>query len=233
MPLVARDLAALDAAAREAAELRPDLVEWRADCFDSIGSPGALPAALALLRGRLPDMPLLFTCRSHREGGVRVLGEAERESLYKAAIDSGGCDLVDIELAACAAVRRAVVDAAGRKGVAVILSAHDFASTPDADSLTRTLLAEQEAGASIAKIAVTPQNEDDVFALFAAVRTARARLRIPLIAVSMGRLGVVSRVCADFFGSAVTFGAGREASAPGQIGVEKLREFLHALRESS
>jgi len=54
----------------------------------------------------------------------------------------------------------------------------------------------------------------------------------PIIAISMSDNGTVSRIAAEAFGSAVTFGAASKASAPGQIGVEDLREALEDFHES-
>ena len=45
----------------------------------------------------------------------------------------------------------------------------------------------------------------------------------------MGKLGAVSRVCGELFGSCVTFAAGKNASAPGQIEAEKMEEILKVL----
>ena len=47
-----------------------------------------------------------------------------------------------------------------------------------------------------------------------------------LITMAMSGIGMISRLSGECFGSAVTFGAARKASAPGQIGVEQLREIL-------
>lgn len=51
----------------------------------------------------------------------------------------------------------------------------------------------------------------------------------PLITMSMGSLGVVSRVSGATFGSAATFGAAKKASAPGQVSVDELRSILEVL----
>ena len=50
--------------------------------------------------------------------------------------------------------------------------------------------------------------------------------RKPLITMSMGDLGMVTRICGGFFGSAVTFGSAAQASAPGQLPSEHLRTLL-------
>lgn len=51
----------------------------------------------------------------------------------------------------------------------------------------------------------------------------------PVITMAMGPLGKISRVCGQAFGSCMTFGAGKSASAPGQLGAEDLRAILEDL----
>ena len=50
--------------------------------------------------------------------------------------------------------------------------------------------------------------------------------------MSMGRLGVVSRLCGQGFGSAITFGLVDKASAPGQIPAEKLMQVLEIVDQA-
>ena len=40
-----------------------------------------------------------------------------------------------------------------------------------------------------------------------------------------------SRLCGEVFGSSITFGSLKQASAPGQIGADQLSSFLHLLHE--
>lgn len=54
---------------------------------------------------------------------------------------------------------------------------------------------------------------------------------VPILTMSMGQLGVVSRVTGDSFGSCATFGAVGQTSAPGQIPVNDLHTVLHILHE--
>jgi 3-dehydroquinate dehydratase-1 len=42
----------------------------------------------------------------------------------------------------------------------------------------------------------------------------------------MGELGMSSRICAGQFGSVITFAAGKDASAPGQIDAVTLQGYL-------
>ncbi len=83
----------------------------------------------------------------------------------------------------------------------------------------------QEAGADLLKIAVMPGDPGDVLTLLSVSWEMKSRYaRQPLIAISMGALGAVSRISGEIFGSAMTFGTAGQASAPGQISVEELQE---------
>ena len=69
-----------------------------------------------------------------------------------------------------------------------------------------------------------PQNKKDVLTLLAATEEiATEYADRPIITMSMAGTGVISRLCGEVFGSALTFGAAGKASAPGQMGVEDLK----------
>lgn len=93
-------------------------------------------------------------------------------------------------------------------GVRVVLSNHDFEKTPLKDELIRRLCRMQELGADLLKIAVMPRCRSDVLLLLQATEEMLSQhARKPLITMSMGDLGMVTRICGGFFGSAVTFGS--------------------------
>ena len=54
----------------------------------------------------------------------------------------------------------------------------------------------------------------------------------PIITMSMAGTGLISRLCGEVFGSALTFGAVGKASAPGQMGIEDLTTVLGLLHKS-
>ena len=85
-------------------------------------------------------------------------------------------------------------------------------------------------GAHIAKAAVMPNSQRDVLVLLNATLKARTEaLQIPIITMSMGKLGIVTRIAGGLFGSDITFAAGKEASSPGQIPIGKLRAAMATL----
>ena len=80
---------------------------------------------------------------------------------------------------------------------------------------------------------VMPQNKRDVLTLLAATEEMVTDYADrPVITMSMAGTGVISRLCGEVFGSSMTFGAAKKASAPGQMGVEDLSTVLGLLHKS-
>ena len=75
-----------------------------------------------------------------------------------------------------------------------------------------------------------PNSNKDVITLLDATRIAKEKINQPLITMSMGALGMISRVSGEVFGSTATFGAAKQSSAPGQVPVAQLREMLDTLK---
>lgn len=230
LPLVAADQADLMDQARGAAALAPDLVEWRADGFEGLDTPDSLVRILADLRTAIGDLPLIFTCRRGEEGGFGAIDEDVRLRINLAAVASGRIDLLDTELAGGADFIAAVREACRRAGVRLILSWHDFEKTPPAAAIVDRLARAEALGADIAKAAVMPLDGEDVFTLLDATRLARrGAVKIPLITMAMGPKGLISRIVGAVYGADVTFAMGAQATAPGQIPIEKLREVWRVL----
>ncbi len=210
---------------------RPDLLEWRVDFFAGIGDTARVVALAHAIRARAKDIPVLFTRRSIREGGQTIaLDEPQVFALYEAVCRSGTVDLFDYELSVGPAVFAQAVQLARATHVRLVASFHDFKNTPSADELVAKFVAMEQAGADVAKIAVMPQQLNDVLTLLTATLTARNTLKIPLISMSMGGYGSLSRLLGWVFGSSVSFVVGDKPSAPGQVPVESLNavvEIVH------
>jgi len=106
------------------------------------------------------------------------------------------------------------------------LSYHNFTETPDNDELLERAQLAEEIGANVVKLAVMPKSKEDVFRLLDVTRTLDRKLDCPVITMSMGELGAMSRVNGWLYGSCLTFAVGVEVSAPGQIAIEPLRESI-------
>ena len=136
-------------------------------------------------------------------------------------------DLIDVELSAGEETVEALIKTAHTFGVKVVVSNHDFEKTPSKEEIVARLQKMQDFGADLPKIAVMPQCRKDVLTLLAATEEmAGTYADRPIITMSMAKDGVISRICGEVFGSALTFGTAGKASAPGQIEVERLREVL-------
>ena len=223
VPLTGPTLSALKEEAAFARTLPAGLYEWRMDHFTE-DILGALPE----VAGALAPRPLLCTLRTRAEGGMSPLDGQAYEDFLTGLLERGGFGLIDIEL--CHGPERAgrLLQMAGEKGVGVVLSKHDFSGTPPEEDITRTLLQMARMGPCLPKYAVTPRTPEDVLALLSATRRASREIG-PVITMAMGPLGKVTRVCGQLFGSCVTFGAGRNASAPGQLEARELYALLEAL----
>jgi 3-dehydroquinate dehydratase-1 len=212
------------------AALKPDLIEWRADGFGAVEDVAACLSALGELRRTIGEIPLIFTCRIDQEGGMRTLAQGKRLEVIVAAITSGTIDLVDIELCNGPEFIDAVRKHTQAHRVALILSYHNFKETPDETFICNKLLAAWQAGADIPKLAVMPKDYGDVLILLGATNKARnSAIDSPLVTMSMGEQGAISRLAGGLFGSDITFAIGRAASAPGQIPIAQLRTGMAIL----
>lgn len=233
VPLVGTTAAELIEEAEALKALAPDLVEWRSDFFTEVEEPAAVLGMLNQLHAILPDIPLIFTFRSAREGGEREISAEYYISLNQTAAGSGHVDIIDVELAGDEGDVRGLIAAAHACGVFVIVSNHDFHGTPSEEEIVSRLRRAQELGGDLPKIAVMPQNAGDVLTLLAATNTMQQQYADrPIITMSMAGEGVISRLAGEIFGSALTFGAAHKPSAPGQVAVAELRKALELLHRS-
>lgn len=207
-----------------------DLVEWRADFYESIRLPQARLQALSALRELVGEVPLLFTIRSFEEGGNLQINTEDYKQLIYQVLDSGLADLVDVEFARGADVMSAIVSAAHASGVNVLASSHNFSATPSKETIIDRLCRMQEAGADMVKLAAMPQSPRDVLTLLDATLTMKENhTDTPVVTMSMGQQGAISRICGEVFGSAITFGTAGSASAPGQLSADLLSLLLNSI----
>ena len=129
-----------------------DLVEWRADWMPSVEDGIGLPAVEAI-RTALPELPLLFTFRTQREGGQQAITKEGYWKLARQMIQSGCIDLIDIELSMGDQFLKEAAAAAHENGVKVVASNHDFHGTPSVQEMVSRLTRMESLGADILKIA--------------------------------------------------------------------------------
>ena len=233
VPIVGVTREEILAAAENIKSTKADVVEWRVDWYENIFDFTKTEATMQALREVLGEMPILFTFRTSKEGGEKAIETEAYVELNQNAAKTGLVDLVDVEAFTGDDVVKAVVEIAHENGVKVIASNHDFHKTPAKEEIVSRLRKMQELGADIPKIAVMPQNKKDVLTLLAATEEMVSDYADrPIITMSMSGTGVISRLCGEVFGSALTFGAVEKVSAPGQMEIEDLTTVLGLLHKS-
>ncbi|WP_434309357.1 type I 3-dehydroquinate dehydratase [Hominifimenecus sp. rT4P-3] len=230
IPMIPATREALVEETKMVAALNPDVIEWRVDYYDKAGDAQYVKESLEEIGQYLNNIPVIFTFRHVCEGGAKEYAQDVRLATIKAALSTGYADIIDIE--ACNekefidAVKAEVV-AAGSK---LILSFHNFKDTPSEEFIYNKLIEEKELGADIPKLAVMPKDFLDVMTLMKATYRARTEaVDLPMITMSMGEVGKISRVIGDLYGSDMSFVVGKAASAPGQIPVAIVNELWKLL----
>ena len=210
-----------------------DVVEWRVDWFEGVFDFAKVEDVLKDLRAVLGNIPLLMTFRTSKEGGEKAIEPEAYAELNIKAAQTGYVDLVDVEIFTGDEIVKKIIDGAHAAGVKVIASNHDFYKTPEKADIIYRLRKMQDMNADIPKIAVMPQNKKDVLTLLAATEEMTTNYADrPIITMSMAGTGVISRLCGEVFGSSMTFGAAKKASAPGQMGVNDLNTVLGLLHNA-
>ena len=204
-----------------------DVVEWRVDWFEDVFYIDKVKDILIELREVIKELPLLFTFRTLKEGGKKLIEPKLYVNLNKEVIETGLVDIVDVELFIGDDEVKEIIKFAHGLNVKVVASNHDFYKTPSREDIISRLIKMQDLGADIPKIAVMPKCKLDVLELLEATVIMKEKYaNKPIIAISMSEKGVISRLCAQVFGSCLTFGSVNKVSAPGQINVKELKRVL-------
>ena len=233
VPIVGITKADIIAEAKTFDSIPADVVEWRADWYEQVFDTEAVLDVLKDLREALGETALLMTFRTSKEGGEKNIEAGDYAALNIAAAKSGYVDLIDVEVFTGDEIVSRISKEAHEAGVKVVASNHDFDKTPDKEHIVGRLRKMQDMDADILKIAVMPQNKKDVLTLLSATEEMyRMYADRPIITMSMAGTGVISRLCGEVFGSALTFGAAKKASAPGQMNVNDLHTILKLLHNA-
>lgn len=197
------------------------MIEWRVDEL-ALETDG-IRSTLELVR-RSPA-PCILACRPAWEGGEYGGEEAHRVALFEAVLAADQRPrYIDLELKAWRgnpAWRTMIRACELRRDLTtgLMLSVHDFRSRP-ADLLQRMEAMVLEPRCAVVKLAWQARSLRDNLEAFELL-AARQK---PMIALCMGRFGVMSRVLAPKFGGLLTYAAADSASptAPGQLTVPEL-----------
>ncbi|MCD5397846.1 type I 3-dehydroquinate dehydratase [candidate division NPL-UPA2 bacterium] len=204
--------------AARAKEDGADLLEVRIDLFKKVNLV-SLKKELKVIRQKV-KLPLIATVRRRDEGGGYRYLERERLHLLESLIPL--IDVVDIELRS-KGIAKKVIRRAKLKKKKVLISYHNLVKTPSDEKLETIACQAKEMGGDIVKIATLANDRDEVTRLM--IFTYRCPCR-PLISISLGWMGAISRILAPFFGSCLTYAYVDSPAAPGQLSVSQLKQEL-------
>lgn len=210
-----------------------DMIEWRVDAFLNFRDYNQIREILETVQPVLHKKMFLYTFRTKRQGGEAEADCELLDDLHQLAAESDCVDLVDLEYFEEEHPLKKIKQLKA-KGVKVIASHHDFDETPPEDVMKMLLERMCAGGADIVKLAVMPKNAADVLTLLKVTEQFyKENPDTPVITMSMGKLGSISRLCGENFGSCVTFGAHETCSAPGQFQMNDLAEVLEIIHKSN
>lgn len=230
VPLVGRSKKELQEELKLLKKTKYDLAEWRADFFSHVLNKLEVIETATYIRTNIDKTkPIIFTFRTSKEGGNKNI-EYNKDyyvDINKSLIESRITDIIDIELFTGEKEVKYLIKKAKENNIKTIISNHDFNRTPKEKEIILRLKKMQSLGGDLAKIAVMAKTKKDSIALLkATLEVSEKDNSIPIITMAMGEYGIITRLSGEIFGSAMTFGSLKKASAPGQIKAEKLYEVL-------
>jgi len=209
-----------------------DIIEWRVDAFHEYLNFNEVREILRVVAPYLSEKIFLYTFRTKLQGGLGDVTSEQLDDIHDIAAESGVVDLLDLEFFAEEFPVIKILRLQ-EKGIKIVASHHDFEETPKHDVMKMLLERMCAGNADIVKIAVMPQNEEDVLRLLSVTNEFyKENPDTPIISMSMGKYGMISRLCGETFGSCVTFAANKESSAPGQMSMGKVIEIIDFLHEN-
>ncbi|WP_153562761.1 type I 3-dehydroquinate dehydratase [Acinetobacter baumannii] len=210
-----------------------DLAEFRIDLLSFASDTKQVIALGHELKKILGNKLMIATIRTKNEGGQLEISDADYGKTYQAYLKNPFMDWLDVEMFRDQKVVSEIVQKAHQKKVLVVMSNHDFQKTPNQDEIEKRLLKQDQMGADVLKIAVMPKSKQDVFTLMNATLKVSQKTTKPLLTMSMGQLGTISRVATANMGGSYSFGMIGQASAPGQIDVTKLKQILQTVQPTN
>ncbi len=201
-----------------------DYVEWRLDIYESWKELDDVMGVVEQLSSIFIDKGLIVTIRTQEEGGQAKCSKEDYISHLLALASVPEIHYLDVQVFSdTISSIKACVNSIQRAGTKVIGSYHDFHKTPSNDEIIERFMTMQETGVDVAKMAVMPKESKDVLRFMQVVELINTQyVKLPVIAMSMGRLGASSRITGYLTGSVLSFASVTQASAPGQIHIEQM-----------
>ena len=217
--VIGPDIKTMRAGAVRAIKQGADLIELR---IDGLRNPTGWEK---LLRTRVPA---ILTNRPKREGGKFKGGEEKRVEFLLEGI-TRGVACIDIELSTPGRLREETIARAKEANVSVLMSHHDFSSTPSVDVLMSIADRLAKSKCDLVKIVTFAKRTSDALRMLDFLAQAQDAVAVPVIAFAMGDAGGLSRIAAPLFGSPIVYAAAGETTAPGQLDVQTTKRLIREL----
>ena len=154
------------------------------------------------LRGLNLDFKILVTYRTSNQGGKGNVEETTYIDILKLLIEYAQFELLDIEWSGAINTDQyaQLITDAQEKNLNVVLSHHNFEETPSLEEIKFIYYKMQKLAPQYLKLAVMPNNKEDVLHLLEAMSVTSDNTPYKVIGISMSHLGLVSRVAQRVFG---------------------------------
>ncbi len=168
------------------------------------------------------QVPTIATLRMAADGGKYIGPEEERFARLKAL--SGHFQYVDLEFRSAGQER---AEALREIGAQLIVSYHNFRSTPTKDELLSIAFRSKARGADICKIATRANSQDDVFTLLSLPHSVS-----PMVVIPMGEKGRIGRLLAPLLGAEFGYACldGLPPVAPGMLSIGVMRQLYDGIQ---
>ncbi len=221
----------------------PEFVELRFDYIEDIQliTPTFVKNLLDLIGSQVQT---IFTFREFSEGGQIELGKSERLKIIQLLIEAHP-QYYDIEMKNDRETLQTVINLARENDVKLLYSFHDFEKTPLYEEGVKIIEKFKEELVNnyavdfisikkiIFKLIFTAQRFEDNLIPMKICRYLLEKNKYKnVISFCMGELGIFSRIVCVKAGSFLTYASLEERTAPGQINIKNMREFLQILSDN-
>ncbi len=217
-----------------------DMLEFRVDGMFRRGKkwPGyflrvtMVQLALDRIHKLAPDMPVILTLRSKKEGGKFKGTVEEYENFLRTMSFSEGIDIIDVEMSETEPEdeQEHFIYFLNSMGKRVILSKHIMKDTPFEKRMQiaeEALKRQERSGADIFKLAMHVDNETEMKAYQKLLQAHNIWIDRPHIGIAMGEAGKESRYNKDWCGSCLTFVCDKKVVAPGLMSMEEIKKLCY------
>ena len=165
---------------------------------------------------KILKMPTIFTLRDQENGGQFGGSQVEKLQFLKQA-DAVAYEYLDLEL------NSPLLNQLERKNSKLILSYHNFSTTPNLTQLQNIVAQAQAKNPDLIKIATYINQPADLKIL--AKLLVDHSVPKQLIVVGMGELGKPSRVLFPYLGSFLTYAVFNNKIASGQLSLSEMQKY--------